>query len=164
MDIRKIFKNAEFIVKTTVPITPVAWHLDFKRGQVKPYLGSTAVQYKETVRTYLRLALANAGIKPLEYNGKKNRVEYLITDPSDEILIIIEVYFNYNKKFRYQNEMGQWRKKIPDNTNIQKLVEDAMSGLIYKDDIQTRAIITYREQSNTNKLEISVFKYGREKL
>lgn len=105
-----------------VPGRAVAWHLSKQNGRM--FLNSETRRFKDAVRAMALKARSGKQIIP-----KNHEVELQIT-----------IFLSYSSTFRMQNDIGQWRKRVPDLSNCAKLIEDALSGICYHDDIATASI------------------------
>jgi len=118
-----------------VPVRAVAWNLQKRMGRL--FLDSATQQFKSAVRCAAVSARKRGKTLPLPI----------------EVCLNIDIFLHYSNTLRMQNEAGEWRARVPDLTNIQKAIEDALKGIVFQDDIQTAAIHMQRWRVGSRKDE-----------
>jgi len=105
-------------VRFTVPVMPVPWRIGAtKKGII--YIDKHTRRFQKAVSSVA-----------VQFRDRK------IPYPKP-VFLHITVFLHYRvETFRMQDFSGGWNVKVPDNTNILKAVEDALTGILYDDDVQ----------------------------
>ncbi|AKG05541.1 hypothetical protein AAV35_012800 [Salimicrobium jeotgali] len=134
------------MVEFTIPGAPVAQGRPRagknRYGKTVMYDPAASRNYKKQVKL---IAQQHAPKKPLE--GPLN-VFIVVHRPMPK---------SFSKQHRKQAEAGIIRPKTkPDNTNYAKGIEDAMNGVIYKDDSMIVDLIVSKFYSEVPRVEVQV--------
>jgi len=129
------------VLHLTIPGRPAAWRLGRRAGQAAFFKDTECRKFQKRVAA----EAAKRCKKPLHINK--------------EVWLTIYVYLHYSQTYRLLNESGHWRKQVPDLTNVVKAIEDALTGIVYDDDIQVKEIRASRlwtSQDKNERIEITV--------
>ena len=134
-------KTMKSEISFSIPMMPVPWRI----GATK-----TGIIYLDKMTKRFERAVSVC--------ASRFRVES-IAYPKP-VSLEIRVYMHYRTEtYRTRDIAGRWSQHVPDCTNVQKAVEDALAGILYDDDIQVCSVKTERfwqPQYREEKIEVVV--------